>query len=382
MAHRPGTLVVAALLLAASGCGGGAAATEGGPPDDGDRSGAGGAHTAGDGDTDPPPTDPRVLPAGATFGDLLSSVQRLDDRAEADSTAGCILRGRGGASPWRLEADLSVAVRPLPEAPADLDERVGEATAVRVLSRWGQRGTSVRDFVLVAFTSTPPLSGEGGIGVFLTDQGVYSRPVGEEEVELVGPVSVDQIGARLQQRLADQAVPVYVAAEAGVSLETLRTLLHWLPESVAGSTVLSVPLAPDTRLPEPGAIEGQQDAGLCPDGPPSPEDESAEGELDAATVVEALAPFRDAARECFSNATGTAARGGRVTLAILVDREGAVSEACAPEDETGSPGFRACLLEALDAIRFPPPDPPGRVEVRFPLVFEPDDSLRQQPLCD
>jgi len=334
-------------------------------------------------DAAPTPEDPRVLGAGATFGDLVAAARRLDDRREADSDRGCLLAGSAGA-PWRLEGDLSVAVRPLPDAPGDLDERVPEAGdrgKVRVLTRWGQLDPAARDLVLVAFTSTPPLRATSAVALLLTDRGVYLRHVGESPIEPFGPLSVDQAGARLQTSLGDAAPPVFVTAETGVDLARLRTLLHWLPESVHGATALAVPLAPETRIPDPGARR-EDDTGLCPDGLPDPPADAAEGTLSPEQLLGSLTPLREGSRACFDNATGEAATGGRLVVHLRVGPDGEVTEVCFPEDEVKDPGLRSCVAESARATRFPAPDPPGFVDAAIPLSFQPDDSLRQRPLCD
>lgn len=343
-----------------------------------DEGGSSGAQASGG---ELPAADPRVLAADARFGDLVAAARRLDDRREADSDSGCLLRG-DGATPWKLEADLSVAVRPLPAAPADLDERAGDDDArVRVLTRWGQLDPAARDLVLVAFTSTPPLRATAAVTLLLTDRGVYLRRVGETEIEPFGPVSVDQAGARLQTAFGDAPPPVFVTAEAGVELSRLRALLHWLPAPVHGATALAVPLAPDTRIPDPDARR-EDDSGLCPDGLPERPDGAGEGDLSAQQLVSSLTPLREGSRACFDNATGQAATGGRLVVDLRIGPDGTVTEVCFGEDEVGDPGLRACVAEAARATRFPAPDPPGLVDAAIPLVFQPDDSLRQRPLCD
>lgn len=368
---------IALLLLATVACGP-SADDETTPPDDGSSGGE---------SVQPPdettPEDPRVLGAGATFAELVAAARRLDDRREADSDRGCILAGRGG-EPWRLEGDLSVAVRPLPDAPSDLDERVpepGDRGKVRVLTRWGQLDPAARELALVAFTSTPPLRASSAVALLLTDQGVYLRRVGPASVEPFGPLSVDQAGARLQSALGDAAPPVFVTAEAGVDLGRLRTLLHWLPESVHGATALAVPLAPETRIPDP-STRRDDDTGLCPDGLPEPAADASEGSLSSEQLLGALTPLREGSRACFDSATGEAATGGRLVVHLRVGPDGEVTEVCFPEDEVADPGLRACVAEAARATRFPAPDPPGFVDAAIPLAFQPDDSLRQQPLCD
>lgn len=370
-------LAVLVPLATSLGCGGAPPEVEAAPADD-----SGGVrHGTGDG-ASPSTASARVLGVGASFGDLVAAARRLDDRQEADSDAGCILRGAAGA-PWRLEADLSVAVRPLPDAPPDLEPRLTDADhPARVLTRWGQLGAEAQRLALVTFTSTPPLRAEGAAALFLTDRGAYLRRVGNAELEPTGPVPLAEAGALLTGVLDEARLPVFVTAEANVPLEHLRTLLAAVPESLAGATALAVPLAPETRLPGPNERRSSDETALlCPDGLPVPTEGAEEGVLQAMQIVGAIGPLREGARSCFAHATGTAAVGGRLALAIRIGPEGAVTEACFTGDEIGDPALRACVLEAARATHFPTPDPRGFVDAVVPLAFEPDTSLRQSPLC-
>ena len=76
-------------------------------------------------DARPTPRDPRALPGSAVFGDLVEVARALDERRDSRSESGCLLRASPGA--YRLEADLAVAVRPLPQAPEELDARLATA---------------------------------------------------------------------------------------------------------------------------------------------------------------------------------------------------------------------------------------------------------------
>ncbi|MEY4580592.1 MAG: hypothetical protein RL701_5295, partial [Pseudomonadota bacterium] len=67
------------------------------------------------------PQDVRRLLEHATFADLVHVATRLDDEAQPHSTAGCLLRGQGNL---RLEADLSLAARPLPRPPERVIESI------------------------------------------------------------------------------------------------------------------------------------------------------------------------------------------------------------------------------------------------------------------
>jgi hypothetical protein len=67
---------------------------------------------------------------------------------------------------------------------------------------------------------------------------------------------------------------------------------------------------------------------------------------------------------------------------VRIGGDGAVTDGCFPSDDIGDPAFRACVLEAARATRFPVPDPPGHVDVVVPLAFAPSDSMRQAALCE
>ncbi|MFW5876139.1 MAG: hypothetical protein ACOCXM_05340, partial [Myxococcota bacterium] len=76
-------------------------------------------------DPRPPPSAHRALGPAATFGELVAAARALDDAGAGDADAGCLLRSPPtSAGGWRLEADLAVAVRPLPDAPANLASRL------------------------------------------------------------------------------------------------------------------------------------------------------------------------------------------------------------------------------------------------------------------
>lgn len=370
-------MATALALLGVAGCGGtggGAGSRVPGPgtdrPDEGPDGEGGREATA----------DPRALGVTSTFGDLVAAARRLDDRFEADSDAGCLLRGSGAGSPFRLEADIAVAVRPLPDAPPDLDARLGATgLGIRALTRWGSLGAG-DDLALVVFTSTPPVSAPSAVLLAITDRGAFVIPIGTSR-ERMGPVPLAEALSRVAARTEGDPAPIVVTAEEGVSLAILREALTGLSASVAGLVALAVPLAEGTRLPPDPAAQADNLDGACPDGLPEPAPGAAFGDLPPAAILEGLRPLRDGAAQCFANTTGRAASGGRVGISVRIGADGAVIAACVSDDGIGDPGLRSCLVELARASRFPAPSPAGIVDAVLPLVLRPDDSMRQRPIC-
>ena len=187
----------------------------------------------------------RALGPTATFTDLVAAARRLDDRGEGASDAGCLLRGSGEADgAWRLEAELAVALRPLPEPGAALARRAARGRPFRLLSRWGRRGDA-EGLTLVAFTDAPPPPA-GPLGaLLLTEAGVHAL---RSDRALAGaPAPLE--GWALPEAL-DGVTQLVVSADAGTPLARLRRLLAALPEAASRDVVLAVPLPEDVRLPD------------------------------------------------------------------------------------------------------------------------------------
>lgn len=324
------------------------------------------------------PEDPRDLGARATFASLLDAARRLDDRRDQDSSAGCLLRpptDEPGAS-WRLEADLAVALRPLPGPPPDLDPIFGASSGpVNVLTRWSAHGPGNPDApTLVAVTTSLPARDAPVVVWALTAQGVFVRSTG-------GP-------APLEPRPVAALVPptgagaLYVTAEAGTPLERLAEVLLAVPASLHGQVGLAVVLAPGTRLPAaPPAEDASSSAGLCPEGlPPLPADVP-EGDVETAALLQSLGPLRQAVATCVSGARTLGPDAARMRVALRIGPTGSVLEACATRDEAGDPTLRACVMRAVRATAFPAPRPAGMVDVELPLSLTVESAQRQAPLC-
>lgn len=303
----------------------------------------------------------------------MALARRLDDRGDADSSAGCLIRGSGAVGDgFRLEADVAVAVRPLPDATADVAARHATAPGpVRVLTRWGQRGGD--GLPLVAFTSTPP-PGPGPTAALLIGADGARLIVGERDEA----IAVGEVGARLAAGPAPSVVAV--TADAGTPLATVRAALAAVGERAP--VTLAVPLPVDTRLPagEPAVDPELARAGMCEGGLPAAPD-ARPGALPRSAIVDALGAFRSRAAECMRLVTGPAAAGGALDVAFRIAGDGSVAHACARRDEAGDPGLRLCVLDAARALSFPAPDPPGVVDVALPVLLAPDQGLLQRPLC-
>lgn len=358
-------LLAAAALL---GCGPSA------PPDDPTDV----AHGRDDEAIDREPTeraDLRALGPTARFSDLAGAARQLDDLRDQESDRGCLL-ARG----WRLEADLAVAVRPLPTPPDDLDARLAEDPGpVTVLSRWGAYGSGDPSHLSSSsVTATLPPRREPAVLWVVTDQGVYVRST-EGAATANGPRGAEEAASALGDPAAVGAL--FVTAEAGVSLERLSEVLSRIPSALAGRVGLAVTLAEGTRLPDAPAPEPSRDDAHCPDGLPSLPEDAPVGQLRPQAIVGSLGPLRQAAASCVSAAEGAGAGGGRVSLAIRIGPDGLVQEACAVEDSTDDATLRACLARAARTTAFPAPDPSGSVDVQLPLALVPPESQRQRPLC-
>ncbi len=318
---------------------------------------------------------PRDLPPEATFADLATAARRQDALHDLDGDAGCLLR-RTPAGP-RLEADLAVAVRPLPEPASDLDARLAEGVApVSLLTRFGTYGTSTAPLGLVAMTTTRPAASGHVLALFLTDEGLYARR--SERAE--GERTPSRPAWVLEHTAWDDVDLVVVTAEAGVPVDTLLDLLDRLPDRLAGRVGLAVPLAPGTQLPpSPSADAAVSPAALCPEGLDLLPDAAPEGDLPADRLRTGLAPLARDAELCVGTSAGAGAAGGRVVLALRIDPTGRVQDACAMEDATGDPALRACLLEATRTLGFDPPG--GFLDLALPLRLEPGLSHRQRPVC-
>jgi hypothetical protein len=320
--------------------------------------------------------DPRTLGPDATFGDLVAAARALDDAAEGDGSAGCLLRRSGAAH--RLEADLAVAVRPLPAAPDDLDTALtATAAGPAVLTRWGHFGASDAPLALVAFSATPPPAEGPIVAVAVTRQGVRLSSTGQAAPPR-RVLAADEVATALEAQT--DAAMWLITAEAAVPVERLRALFASLPAG-APPVALAVALAPGTRLPDPPDPQAPE-APLCEAGLPPAPASAPEGSMDPAQARHAIAPLRRALEGCATADPRTTGRAARLGIHLRVDEDGRVIDACVTEDSLGSAILRRCVLSAAAELRFPEPQPSGWVDLAFPIHFETDHDPPQRPLCE
>lgn len=319
---------------------------------------------------------PRDLPADATFHDLAAAARRQDDLRDQDSSAGCLLRH--GSRGFRLEADLAVAIRPLPAPEADLDARMASDGPARILTRYGAYGEST-ELGLVALTTTAPPRGvvESAVGllIVLTDRGAYARRTDAP----FGSVTPQPLATLLPTLPFDAVSTVFVTAEAGVSLTSLYEALRLLPATLSGHVALAVALERGITLPDRPTLEAEEGVELCADLPPSDAPDS--DVLSASDIRAGLSRLSTTVAICVGATTGPGARGGRMELMARIAGGGRVSDACIRADDTGDAHLRACVLRAARELTFPDPGL-GQVVFAVPLVLEPGTSHHQRAVCE
>ena len=340
--------------------------------------------------------DPRDLALDATFADLLTRATQLDAALDPGPDGGpgnprCLLDPGQPGRPHRFAADVGVAIRPVPEAAADLDDRA--MAPASILTPYGRFGVG-EGLVLATFTTFAPLgptTGQEATLLLLTDRGLHARALLLDPP--VAPPTSGSAPADLVHWIEESAATlpagglVVVTAEAAMPISSLARLLAALPAS--SHVVLAVPLGSDVRLPAavanrlPGAadVAAHDDASLCPDGLPPPPDPTPEGALPTQVLRDALLPLGEAGRTCVANLGAAAAGGGRIVLHLRIGASGVVAEACVHDDAVGDGGLRRCLLDAARQIPFPAPEPSGIVEVALPVVVSAAASLDQRPIC-
>lgn len=327
------------------------------------------------GEEHPVARTPRDLSREGTFSDLVAGARRQDELRDQDSSAGCLLRRTDAG--YRLDADLAVALRPLPAPEADLDARMASDAPVRVLTRYGAYGEST-EFGLVALTTTAPPRGSAetavGLVIVLTDRGAYARRT-DAPFGAVTPRPIDELVGTLPYA---EVSTTFVAAEAGISLSALFAALALLPSTLAGHVALAVVLERGVTLPDRPTLLEEEGAPLCTELPASSEPES--DALGGAEIREGLARLSGSVAICVGATTGPGARGGRMELLARIVSGGTVGDACIRADDTEDAHLRACVLRAARALTFP--DPHGQVVFAVPLVLAPGTAHHQRATCD
>ncbi|HEY2733538.1 MAG TPA: hypothetical protein VGI70_06115, partial [Polyangiales bacterium] len=322
---------------------------------------------------EPSESDPRALPAHATFGDLVEAARTLDGGNENHSDAGCLLRGR---DPIRLEADLLPGARPLPpvqdELAASLESQSGP---VALLSAWG-KVPGEPGVVLLAFTTTTPAAIKlPVIALFETHKGTYVR--GEDALLRAHPGALSDNEATTLLSQISSAATVYVSAERAIAVSALLDLMRAVPNRF--EVALAVALPKETRLPPTAAASREW---MCPDGLPAPSPNEREGELSANDAREALVPLRQAALSCALASGGPALLGGRLVLSLRIGADGKAEQLCFASDAIGEAQLRRCLISAARDIQMPSPHPAGFVDLNVPLEIALEGPSRQRVSCE
>jgi hypothetical protein len=318
------------------------------------------------------------LGAQASFGDLVRTADARLSAGALDARGECLLRAQ--AQGYAFDAELMPALHRFAEPLADLDAALQRARGpLRVLTAWGQVGAIEPEIGLASFTALSPQSLRApAVALLVGEAGVYVRygdgPAGDAD----GPLAIAEVTPHLLAQPRAAAAVLYVAAEDATPLARLAELLRALPHG--RSIALAQLLPPGTRLPALGA--GAPPQRSCPDGLPEPAAGSAEGELDPAAIVQALAPLREGARACLHDATGSARAGGRLVLALRIGPDGAVQDACLLEDAIGDAAIGACVLQSARSTRMPQPNPAGFVDVHLPLSLTPQAAPAVRPFCE
>ena len=355
-------LLLASFLLA---CGPGRPPAE--PEGDPEAAHVGGERPA-------PRTSARDLAAEGTFASLCDAAREQDRLRDQDSGAGCLVRRVGGA--FRLEADLAVAVRPLPEAETDLDARMASTEPVRILTRYGAYGSSPR-MGLVALTTTAPPRGriEDAVGLVLvlTDRGAYARRT-DVAFGAAAPAPLAEV---LAGAPFAEVSTTFVTAEAGLPLEAVYAGLAALPEALAGHVALALALPEGVALPERPSLDPGPPAPICEG--LAETDEPWSETVSGPALLERVASIRGSLALCVGASTGPGARGGRMELVVRLTRGGSVADACIRADSTGDEPLRACILRTVRELTFP--DPAGQVIFAVPLALEPGIAHAQAAVC-
>lgn len=112
----------------------------------------------------------------------------------------------------------------------------------------------------------------------------------------------------------------------------------------------------------------------------APADEGAVGMLDKEDIRAVVRAHLGEVRTCYERlalARDPDAR-GRVTVNFTIGRDGSVTHATADRSRTADSLVRVggCIVAATKAWKFPEPEGGGSVEVTYPFVLEPSESVR------
>jgi hypothetical protein len=321
--------------------------------------------------------DPRRFSDHPTFGELVRLAQTLDNATAGHSSAGCLIElASTDSSKAHLNADLSPAARPLPDASVQCDDAVVEQVGpVAVMSTWGNIPGETDAGLLVAFTTTSPAAVKApAIGMFVTQRGVLLRGADASLRAHPELMTQDQAGALLGA--VSGSATVYATADRELELRALVAALELVPNRF--EIALAVTLPKGTHLP---ASAPSSHEAMCPNGLPAPAMAEHEGELDSAAAQRALAPLREAALSCALNAGGRALLGGHLVLALRIGANGRALETCFSADEIAEPALRRCLIAAARDLPYPQPSAAGFADLEIPLQIALEGPSAQRVRC-
>jgi len=321
---------------------------------------------------------PLVLGAEASFADLVAAAQRAPSAQAAQAAQG----GGGGACLLaHAEGSYGLGVEPAPAAstwPQPGEASLGSAPGPgRVLTAWGLVGDSSEGPLFMAFTPLPASAAQA-VGLLVELDGPRAHLRRTDNAAVTGDaLDADAVALTVVEQRAQGNPTVYVAASARTALRDLHALLHRLP--VDAAVALAVALPPGSTMP--AAKPSGKVPARCPDGLPEPAQDAAEGELPREQLVAAIAPLKEGARGCFESATGEAAAGGRVVVALRIGARGTVDEACIASATLGDAVLDTCIAETARQLRFAVPSPRGIVDVHLPLQLAPVERAPPRAVC-
>jgi hypothetical protein len=165
---------------------------------------------------------------------------------------------------------------------------------------------------------------------------------------------------------------VFVAAEARYPLARLASLLGALAQR---EVTLATNLSADTSLRPRAPVRVTR----CPEGLPNTTEP--EGSLPSDVLRNGVAPLRDAGSDCLLRGDARGAAGGRLSVGLRIDARGRVAVACVVRDELADDAVAGCVTDLAHRLSFPPPTPPGVVDVELPVALQPGPRVVQPALC-
>ncbi len=193
-------------------------------------------------------------------------------------------------------------------------------------------------------------------------------PEGRLELQLVvtpaGAV-VEASTSLASPAIAASGVPACILESArswsmAASARPRRILLQWLFASSEGrAKLMFLPMAPVREI-----IANQPK--VTP---------SRERGLERSALMVEIRKLSPRMKECYeAGLRANHALSGKLSVAFQIGADGHVLSATAAEDTLGDALTSSCMIEAVEHMRFPPPNGGGVVNVTFPWIFKPADE--------